>query len=100
MKKLILFIIALMIVFASCEKEDETSTNESSDKKLVELKVTLSYNWFYSDKDDVEKEIRQLFINEMSHLELAVIPFFDVENRNIVNLPIDLCLCATGSNGI
>lgn len=54
----------------------------------------------FSDKDDVEKEIRQLFINEMSHLELAVIPFFDVENRNIVNLPIDLCLCATGSNGM
>lgn len=47
-----------------------------------------------------EIEICKLISEKMSAIDMALIPFYSVEEDKEVLLPIDLCLGSTGSNGM
>lgn len=54
----------------------------------------------FSDDPNTEMEIRNFFVKKMPETSLTIVPFYSVDDEKELLLPIDLCLCATGSNGM
>lgn len=54
----------------------------------------------FSYNAKTEMEIRKTFVQKMPETSLAIVPFYSVDDEKEILLPIDLCLCATGSNGM
>lgn len=54
----------------------------------------------FSHDTNVEKAIRNVFGKKMPDTPMALVPFYSVYDNKEVFLPIDLCLCSTGSNGM